>query len=464
MTRFFLILLLAMPALAQFGPHSFTNHNTLYVAPSGNDATAIIGRSDKPWATLTNAVTAAPNTGAVVRLSNGRFTLPLFYSNTVYGFSVNALAKTNLVIDGSGPATILYAPGIGNALNFTNCPGLVLRNFVIEGNKPEIFSGTYLTNGNVQAINLTGGTRDFLIQNVGIKNWPNHGINDVYDLGVSDGMVVNCWGVNVGYTNGPGSLPKDGAWCQITGPRWKVVNWRTTNCVRSVELWSDFRVIDAAEITSGNATAIAWQGIIGQSASSNCIVADNTIQGDAQYQAYPTESHGIFFTGNTEHLTISGNKVNRTGGHGIQVDISSSTRARFIRIINNNIDGTDWGIVLSSAGAGNTNNTLNLIAQNVTRGTTSGGIQIYGVNNKVVDNDVMNFGTRGIASYGSTFAGTNIWNVIERNGIFFGTTGIDMIDATTKTNYVRNNHIIGTTTHINDNGQGTVKSGNTPVN
>ncbi len=209
--------------------------NTLYVTTGGNDATALIGRMDLPWASVNTALSNAVS-GNVVVIGSGAF--------------------TNLVSNMPVPAGVsLFGSGRGNTfLYFTNTSGFVATAGWIE-----------LSN-NTTVVNLTiGGVPDgtwhqyvpvvieanatnILFQNVEINGQSDVGVWD----NSSQATFVDCrfetrW---------------DG-WTDVgtAGKGWL----RFFNCEGYAHTSADTQsqtagMIDILNFTSGSSTNVVWAG------------------------------------------------------------------------------------------------------------------------------------------------------------------------------------------------------------
>lgn len=83
---------------------TFTSSSILFVTTNGNDSTAIIGRQDRPFLTLSNAVLVAP-TNSLIQLGYGSFDIgnTIFYltnTTTIGGISLNGMGDGTVITGG----------------------------------------------------------------------------------------------------------------------------------------------------------------------------------------------------------------------------------------------------------------------------------------------------------------------------------------------------------------------------
>jgi len=437
---------------------------TLFVdALLGDDVTAVRGRTDRPWKSISNAVAAAQN-GDTVLIRPGRYTNALHYwaVNQTPGAQAILIAHTNLTIEGSGPGTELYAEGPGTHIVALNCVGLHLRDFAILGNKPAGSVGPWYTNGASSVINITGeNTRNVVIERLVIKNHGHHGIGAAQDTNPQDVTVRFCYFENGGATSNIHNLPADGAAIAIGGQNWSIHDNVITNWGRGVEIYSAAYDIRGAIISRNRITGVPWEGIISGPENNRtvagAIITDNVIEGNDERQIF-AGAIGIAILRNFENSVVSGNVLSRLKGGGIIAYGAYVRRNTFSR---NSIFACGNGISLYDE-TRSTNLTHNLISQNQIDAIALEAISLHGVNNVVSFNQITGFGTAEAGGVGIRFfEGTNIWNAAIGNVIADGATGISLESPNVFTNRVFDNHFTRVATPINDRGTGSIVRDNT---
>lgn len=216
---------------------------TVWVSPTGNNATAVRGRMDKPFASLSNAVAVATN-GDVVRV------LPGFYTNSVRlitGASLSNSAPvilrrlTNVTIDMTG--AYIYLTNNFDFIWINNCKDIWLKGGTIDGQKPPLFTPLpdFMTNGiNVVfgAINITDSDgvhgRDMTIKNVHDHGWLVDGPNRTFAS--TNGSVIGCTFSGIGGYYANGNAWGDGD-AIIPGAGWTIANNIITDCSRGIEVY-----------------------------------------------------------------------------------------------------------------------------------------------------------------------------------------------------------------------------------
>jgi hypothetical protein len=438
---------------------------TLFVdALSGDDATAMRGRTDRPWRTVSNAVASAQN-GDTVKIRAGRYTNELHYwaSGRTTGAQAVLITQSNLTVEGSGPGTELYAEGPGTHIAALNCVGLRLRDFAILGNKPAQSVGSWYTNGGWCALNISGeNTRDVVVERLVIKNHGNHGILTMQDTSPQDVTIRYCHFENGGATNNVAGLEADGAAISISGQNWSVHDNVIVNWARGVEIYSGTHHLRGAVVTRNRILGAPWEGIISGSENNKSVIGaritDNVIEGKDELQLFGG-AVGISILRNFENGIVSGNVLSRLKGGAIVAQSGWLWRNSFS---GNSIFECGVGIALFDE-THSTNLAHNLISHNQIDGIGSHGITLHGVNNLVSFNQITRFGSDGADGIGIRFfEGTNIWNAAIGNVIADGAIGISLEAPQVLTNRVCDNHFTRVKTPINDQGTGTIVRDNTP--
>ena len=108
--------------------HSLSNGGVYYVSPNGS-AVGVVGKPDKPWSQLTNALTAAPN-GSIIRVQLANYTNHWVQSYYADGWApIVVTNRVNLELDFGG--STWYWPTQLTGIRIGNCSNIVVRNLNI---------------------------------------------------------------------------------------------------------------------------------------------------------------------------------------------------------------------------------------------------------------------------------------------------------------------------------------------
>lgn len=164
-----------------------------YVATNGNDATALEGRIDRPWRSVSNAVAAARPVGATVRVLPGVYGV---HGNRLVAHTdpsragVTISGKTNFVLEGIGYAAI-HNLDVGDIVIVEESEAVTIRNLHIGyATKP---AATNLYDGSPSlfgVVALRGFNKNITMQDLDIYNYPDHGLGTHHDTGFTDGVRI----------------------------------------------------------------------------------------------------------------------------------------------------------------------------------------------------------------------------------------------------------------------------------
>jgi pectate lyase len=242
------------------GPKSFTNSNVIRVDVNGNDDNAMIGRWDRPFATITNAITKITN-GTHMFIGPGEYSVDVLMSNAAAYSHLKITNVGNVTIEGSGPETVITlshptnCAGIGFWLQTTT--NLTFKNFTIrETNKSARLypgGGDYLG-----MIVLDGYHEGLLFDGVRFLDGSQHGIGHLSG-GKSNYFTTirNCYFRNLGCTN-HGTLGIDGAANATSGPNLRSHDNVFVECLRDQELESQCSYWNTGEGLHGCSTPCLW--------------------------------------------------------------------------------------------------------------------------------------------------------------------------------------------------------------
>lgn len=448
------LLVLALPLQAQF---AITNHATVFVSQAGNDATAIRGRMDRPWRSVSNAMAVAIQNGDRVFVT-GNHTNTLHYTNTV-GHGVNIINKTNVTFYFGG--SFMYGFGAGSHVLVSNCSNLKFFDLSVVGNKPAGSAGSWVLvgKGGMAAVNVLQ-SRDIIFERPYIKDHPDHGIICLDDVGTAQNVRIKCYSgyfENIGATNGipPGAgEPQDGAVFVPCGNDCEFIGNVVTNCGRGVELYSNVSDTKGWKIKGNQFLFMNWEAIVNVSvfAIRDSHIEDNTITANPNAGLLV---NGIVLGHHSERNSVINNKISGVTGYAIALE-STLTRPMRDNVISfNSVTNCPTAIRMFPAGSlHSTNNSHNVIQGNT---LVSGNIAIDGggLYNQYVNNTIRGFNTGLRMYHDGTLGETNVLNLIGWNLFTHTTTCIDLTSATVKTNRVIGNTFRNYTTAIVNNGTGT---------
>jgi len=425
-------------------------------ALAGNDATALRGRSDRPWRTVSNAMWSAQS-GDTVVIRPGNYTNQLHYTNG-YGWAVNILNKTNMHVKAAGAR--LYGPGAGGHVVISNCVDCGFDDLTVIGNKPDTSAGAWIVNGLFAAVDPRACTRVKFFR-PWIENAVNHGISNGDDVSCPrnfDVDVYNGYFRNIGATSGVPSISIDGAAFQPTGSDCDLIDSVITNAFRGYEFYSNVGDISGCQVRGNRFDYIHEKAVCNILPAAflmrDCKIVDNGLT--ANPISYLNQG-GIIMDNGVERLLIQGNSLS---GFNTAIGLSSSAEL-YSRdcIVDANAITNSSSEAIRVFGGGtlhSTNHSGHTITRNVLEGGNIGAT-VSGLWHLFAFNRVSGF-TTGLRSYHDGANGqTNLlidicWNRFTHNG-----THISLTSATVKTNRLIGNvfrHPQGSSA-ISDSGTGT---------
>jgi hypothetical protein len=389
--------------------------------------------------------------------------------------------KTNIVVEGSGWATIITATNDGNIFGLENVSNVTLRDFRIERerfpNAP--FKPSF-------SLVFAGVNRNIVVDSVGIYGAPNHGMGGSSDTTVSDEVTIrNCRFENCGALVTPIGL--DGAAIVVSGRDWLIDSCYFTNCLRGVEIYdgggknlSDCRIVDntfdyvtwqSICITGGgpippHAGRVSGINIVGNTIKNVLLPADT--QGELRYVG---ELCGIVLNFGWGHRVIGNRIYNIQGwvnatprtnpGHGTGLILSSGSGNALMRdviVANNDIRGCKYrGIWIQNKSITNLLVANNTVVSNGSDGIVVQSDHVRVVGNTVADNNQLNDGLGAISVVTSLGTG----NYIADN-VLYNSAGGDRqrvgirVGPQASNNILLRNRIWNTPTPLNDEGVATV--------
>lgn len=384
---------------------NFKQTNTLYVRVDGNDSTAQRGRTDKPWATITNAFKYATN-GDCIDIGPGRFTQvnaptlsdlivrsPLFFYN-----------KSNITIRGAGMwATELYSTNIGDQLVISNCNNITIQDIGFNEIKHAGAAVTAL----VAQIHLAWSNDAVNIERCRFENANDQGISSCFFLRNSHVSVRGNYFRNIGTQAAQYNGLADGACYSGIGVGTDVSHNIMDGCIYGVEIDG---IVDPSALTNrnirviGNLIRATHYGVNGGSfgavnAYENITIVGNTIEPPQGTELLQSSygGNGIICFGNARNWTISGNVIMNMFD-GINIVGASATTLQNILVCNNVVKREDKfsiftaqnGITLENFSGRMDNIT---VAQNMVDGYWRAGYVFSAVSNFVcIGNTAVNCG------------------------------------------------------------------------
>jgi hypothetical protein len=178
-----------------------------YVSTNGDDATALEGRIDRPWRSISNAVAAARPVNATVRVLPGTYgvygqRLITHLDDSRAGVTISG--KTNFVLEGVGVAT-LHNLEVGDIVMIEKCDNVTVRGLRIGyAEKP---AATNLYDGGPSlfgVVAIRGFNHNITLRDLDIFNYPDHGLGTHHDTGFTDGLrILNVHSSHSGTFNSP---------------------------------------------------------------------------------------------------------------------------------------------------------------------------------------------------------------------------------------------------------------------
>lgn len=319
--------------------------NTLYVSPSGNDATGN-GTFANPYATVAQALTVAP-VGATILVEPGTYHLqaPLTVTQAVY-------LESDAAHGGTAANTVIDATGQPNAIVITGAAasGTVIRGLTFQGAEKAALVVMNTSNLTIADNVIQQNDQSYAASNLNLPPGPN-------------GFTA---------TNGAGCSPQDD--CEalhLIG----VTNSIVTGNTVTQNLDGGIYLTDETGPTFGNQ------------------ITDNTVTNNAVDCGITLASHSGFGVYNN---TVAGNTSSGNGGAGILMATPITTGAVYGNTaINNVVTGNFGGGIVLHTHVSGSNVSGNVISQNQISGnqadplagtTQSIGISIIGVPNGQITN------------------------------------------------------------------------------
>ncbi|MBI1841202.1 MAG: right-handed parallel beta-helix repeat-containing protein [Verrucomicrobia bacterium] len=164
-----------------------------YVSMNGDDASAVVGRVDRPWRSISNAVAYAADFGSTVRVlpgtyhvNGGRLSQP--YDRSRAGVTIST--KTNFVLEGIGDVS-LYNDSVGDIVMVENSENITIRGMRI-GYEAKPSATNLYDNGPrlFGVVSIRGFNRDIIVRDLEMFNYPDHGIGTHHEGGFTTGLQV----------------------------------------------------------------------------------------------------------------------------------------------------------------------------------------------------------------------------------------------------------------------------------
>ena len=174
----------------------------------------------------------------------------------------------NVVVEGSGDATVLNGTGDGQFFQLMNCTNVVLRNFKIKRDQYPL-AGFQTTNSSFALGFWSNRNANILIENVVVDGAPDHTVGGVgFNTTANYITYRNCRFLNGGTTNTVpyGGDIADGAGVQVCGREWTIEGCYFSNIVRGVEIYSDGVMTGPCDLSNLKIREcvfqkILWQGV-----------------------------------------------------------------------------------------------------------------------------------------------------------------------------------------------------------
>jgi hypothetical protein len=465
---------------------------TIYVSPSGNDATAQPDDPASPFGTLTNACRALQN-GDRLEIREGSYPITPGYPTSYFPMPDYAPMQlenlTNIVVTGVGTAEI-YGEGPGDFLMIQNCSSIRIENLTFKGNRPGIPEGR--PDPLFSTVLLRGINDGLYFENCRFLSFGDHAISHLWGPKRSYNMVVtNCYFADGG--DGDVTLHEDGAAISGISSGARIVNNTIDRCFRGIEVEGAFHEKVTDVLIEGNIITNCYTfgimlfatysaGNARPEAYSDIRIINNRISNlFTPAGADPRTQVGILLLGG-KNLNISGNHIEKAGGgmgisvtsgqlgiqdvlissnvvrtiraRGIQV-YQQSYRIENVRILDNQVSGIgDEGILINANRVECQGNWVENTAWSGERGaiTLHNHPSIGATNSLVADNTIRNANTN-YAAYGIWLSGVtnslvygNSFEAVRIKAIRDDAVGSKLlakISAVAKTNNIVNFSVTG---------------------
>ena len=229
--------------------------DVLYVARSGNDDTAVRGRPERPWGSVTNALAAARNGDAILVYPG---TYPVVAARVTRGEQppLTVMNKTNLFILGVGGGVRICGTNYGDIFSLSYCENIVIAGLTIEGRYEE--ERALVPHELSAAIALRQGCARVTIENNTIIHHNDHGIAYLMGPGplpTNNIVVRNNYIEDVGgwFPNlTPPDQPRYDGSAIVPMGGWLVENNHIRNCARGIEPYPNDTELVARCVLRGN--------------------------------------------------------------------------------------------------------------------------------------------------------------------------------------------------------------------
>ncbi len=446
----------ANSSAAEYPPVS----QTLWVDPVyGDDATALRGRMDQPWLTLSNALAAVEDGDRLV-LRPGIYPLERLGMPVAAGNYELEHARAPLLLKGrsgvtiEGESAIISASGLGSVFSITDCTNVTVRGlkFVGSGANPVIpaeISGEIV---------LWGTNSTLTFDHCQFEDFPNHGIlvsqmeKTSHDTNVRDCVFRR------GGTLQHGTLGLDGSGVASLGPGLKVTGCTFEDVVRGVEVEASYNSQPIGPVLiANNLFRNFWNaGVIVIPGNfqylNDIMVADNVITADRQVRPGAVYQTGIRIHGGTRIL-VTGNKIGRCANEGI----SLTALAPLVDVsVANNLCWDNGGRNIAVLQQHNPVINAVIMGNYCLLNGQIASIQVSGRNISVTENTLIDSTGSAIrATSNPDFESLNI--VLARNRIGRATDSAIAIDPAIVQTIIRDNHASMANPVIEDQGSDTQK-------
>jgi hypothetical protein len=214
---------------------------TLFIAPNGDDLSAVPDDSSHPYGTLECAFRALQN-GDRLEVQAGNYQIQPNYPSPIYpepspGTPMPLMNLTNVVVIGNGQVDI-FGPGPGDFISVTDCRNIRVENLTLRSDRtgiPETDPPNF-ANPTFSTIMLRGRNEGLHFEDLRILSFGNHGISHLHGQKTSFNVVVtNCYFADGGDGN-YSLLDEDGAAVSGVSSGARIENNVVERCFRGLEV------------------------------------------------------------------------------------------------------------------------------------------------------------------------------------------------------------------------------------